>query len=183
MGGIGLSYSYSGGALSVNPEVAFGAVLVVPMTKVIDGALAVTTDLGSNILSYGSSKMSQGADELNKIADDMSSYVPKGSQYEGTRNPQNDFINGKGESTLKNHAGRHSNLSPEEYLNSARNFLEKSVTNTTQSFVSEGGSYFRYDFATNEFGIINKYGGISTYFQPKDGIAYWLKQIELYAPK
>ena len=37
--------------------------------------------------------------------------------------------------------------------------------------------------ATNEFGIINQYGGISTYFKPDEGIAYWLEQIEKYAPK
>lgn len=107
----------------------------------------------------------------------------KGRPYEGIRNPQNDFLNGKGKITLENHASRHSNLSPEEYLNTARRFLENSPTKTTESFVSEGGTYFRYDTATNEFGIINQYGGISTYFHPDEGITYWLQQIELYAPK
>ncbi len=45
------------------------------------------------------------------------------------------------------------------------------------------GTYFRYDTMTNEFGIINEYGGISTYFKPENGIVYWLEQIEKYAPK
>ena len=65
----------------------------------------------------------------------------------------------------------------------ARNFLEKKPTSTIQSFVSNEGTYFRYDTATNEFGIINEYGGISTYFKPENGMAYWLEQIEKYAPK
>ena len=105
------------------------------------------------------------------------------NQYKGTRNPQNDFLNRQGNSTLEDHASRHSNLSSEEYLNAARNFMEKVPTNTTESFVSKGGAYFRYDTATNEFGIINQYGGISTYFYPDEGITYWLQQIELYAIK
>ena len=37
--------------------------------------------------------------------------------------------------------------------------------------------------AINEFGIINKYGGISTYYKPENGELYWLEQIEKYAPK
>ena len=79
----------------------------------------------------------------------------KGQAYEGIRNPEMDFVNGKGNSTLAKHAGKHGCDFPEEYLKDA----------------------------TNEFGIINQYGGISTYFKPDEGIAYWLEQIEKYAPK
>ena len=107
----------------------------------------------------------------------------KGQLYNGTRNPDVDFVNGKGKSTLNKHAGKHGYTSPEEYLKDARNFLEKKPTSTIQSFVSNEGTYFRYDTATNEFGIINEYGGISTYFKPENGMAYWLEQIEKYAPK
>lgn len=94
-----------------------------------------------------------------------------------------DFVNGKGKSTLNKHAGKHGYASPKEYLKDARNFLEKKPTSTIQSFVSNEGTYFRYDTTTNEFGIINKYGGISTYFKPENGMVYWLEQIEKYAPK
>ena len=89
----------------------------------------------------------------------------------------------KGKSTLNKHAGKHGYASPKEYLKDARNFLEKKPTSTIQSFVSNEGTYFRYDTTTNEFGIINKYGGISTYFKPENGMVYWLEQIEKYAPK
>ena len=102
----------------------------------------------------------------------------KGRLYNGTRNPNVDFVNDKGKSTLNKHAGKHGYTSPEEYLKDARNFLEKKTTSTIQSFVSNGGTYFRYDTTTNEFGIINEYGGISTYFKPENGMAYWLEQIE-----
>ncbi|WP_338953889.1 hemagglutinin repeat-containing protein [Fusobacterium nucleatum] len=106
-----------------------------------------------------------------------------GKLYSGTRNPNIDFLNSKGKSTLSTHANKHGYTSPETYLEDARNFLEKDPTLTTQSFISSEGTYFRYDKATNEFGIINKYGGISTYYKPENGKLYWLEQIEKYAPK
>ena len=63
--------------------------------------------------------------------------------YKGTRKADVDFVNGKGKSTLNKHAGKHGYTSPEEYLKDARNFLEKNPTSTTQSFVSNEGTYFR----------------------------------------
>lgn len=107
----------------------------------------------------------------------------KGQIYKSTRNAEIDFVNGKGKSTLTKHTGKHGYASTEEYLKDARNFLEKQPTSTTKSFVSSEGTYFRYDKATNEFGIINQYGGISTYYKPEEGMTYWLEQIEKYAPK
>ena len=107
-------------------------------------------------------------------------------EYTGNRNPDVDFTDAKGNSTLGSHFGKpdHGNFnSPDEYVQAARNFLEKEPTPTTQSFVSAEGWYFRYDTATNEFGIINPYGGISTYYFPERGLEYWLEQIETYAPK
>lgn len=79
----------------------------------------------------------------------------KGEKYSGERKPENDFKNKKGKSTLSTHADDHGYSSAEDYLNDARNFLEKDPTPTTESFVSEEGTYFRYDTETNEFGIIN----------------------------
>ena len=106
-----------------------------------------------------------------------------GQLYNGTRNLNMDFINGKGESTLNTHAIKHGYTSPEQYLRDARNFLEKNPTSTTQTFVSNGNTYFRYDTTANEFGIINEYGGISTYFKPEEGIKYWIEQIQRYPLK
>lgn len=108
-----------------------------------------------------------------------------GKPYNGIRNPNVDFTNSKGKSTLNTHWDKPDHgifNSSEEYLNAARNFFDKPPTSTTQSFTSKDGWYFRYDTSTNEFGIINKFGGISTYFFPGTGIAYWLEQIGTYAP-
>ncbi len=120
--------------------------------------------------------------ENNEIIKEKLEIKYKGQRYNGKRKPENDFVNNKGKSTLEKHASKHGYDSSEDYLSDARNFLEKEPTSATESFMSKEGTYFRYDKDTNEFGIINKYGGISTYFKPDKGITYWLDQIELYAP-
>ena len=107
-----------------------------------------------------------------------------GKKFDGCRNLEADFVNGKGQSTLAKHAGKHGYATDTtRYIEDARKFLDSEPSPTTQSFMSEEGTYFRYDVKTNEFGIINQYGGISTYFKPVDGLEYWLEQIEKYAPK
>lgn len=110
-----------------------------------------------------------------------------GKPFSGTRNPDADFTNKSGNSTLKIHFDDHVNefkfTTEDEYLLGAKDFLEKQPTPTTQSFLTKDGTYFRYDTETNEFGIMNKFGGISTYFKPDRGIDYWLEQIKLYAPR
>ncbi|MBF2454322.1 T7SS effector LXG polymorphic toxin [Listeria seeligeri] len=106
-----------------------------------------------------------------------------GRSYTGKRNRENDFKNGKGVSTLEKHALKHQYDSTDEYLADARQFLEKKPTLRTETFVSKEGTYFRYDAKTNEFGIINEYGSISTYFKPNAGLKYWEKQIDLYYQK
>jgi RHS repeat-associated protein len=111
----------------------------------------------------------------------------KGTGYNGTRNTAIDFTKGNNKSTLSKHFGDHGGdfgyKNETQYLRGARNFVSKSPTSTTQSFTSNEGTYFRYDSATNEFGIINQYGGISTYFKPTEGINYWKNQVAQYAPK
>ncbi|MCL2015168.1 MAG: hypothetical protein FWG68_02850 [Defluviitaleaceae bacterium] len=103
------------------------------------------------------------------------------------RNPDLDFTNKQGKSTLEVHFYKHGKsfgfATADEYLKSARWFLEKPATATIQHFISAAGTYFRYDTATNEFAIINEFGGISTYFKPNTKKYYWLEQIKLYKPK
>ena len=106
-----------------------------------------------------------------------------GKAFNGTRNLSADFKNGtKLNQHFLDHAGDFGVKTANEYLDAARNFVVKKPTSTTQSFVSEGGTYFRYDTATNEFGIVNQYGGISTYYKPANSMDYWLEQIKLYKP-
>lgn len=115
------------------------------------------------------------------------SFSPKGGgskAFEGTRNLSADFKNGKKLlSHFTDHGADFGYKTADEYLEGTRNFVMKEATSTTQSFVSKEGTYFRFDTNTNEFGIVNQYGGISTYFKPADGLKYWQEQIELYKPR
>lgn len=99
------------------------------------------------------------------------------------RDPSIDFMNKKGKSTLSKHAEKHGYTSQDTYLYDAREFLDNPNSNNLEYFTSDEGTYFQYDTSTNEFGIINQYGGISTYFKPEEGLQYWLEQIEHYKPK
>ena len=145
--------------------------------------LALYNIAAAGIKIAGSGVLSEKFNKLVGIKETTKKY--SGKAYSGNRNSNIDFRNTKGKSTLNDHFYKHGSgyASPEIYKNAANNFLEKLPTATTQSFVSTDGTYFRYDTATNEFGIINKYGGISTYFKPNDGLNYWLDQINKYAPK
>lgn len=107
-----------------------------------------------------------------------------GKAFEGTRNLSADFKNGKKLlSHFTDHGADFGYKTADEYLEGARNFVMKEPTPTTESFVSKEGTYFRFDTKTSEFGIVNQYGGVSTYFKPADGLKYWEEQIELYKPR
>lgn len=109
--------------------------------------------------------------------------------YKGVRKPEIDFAGktGIGRETLAGHLKNHGKdfgfTTETEYLQGARRFFEKPLTPTTEAFTSNQGWYFRYGKATNEFGLINNYGGISTYYKPDEGYAYWLREIEKYIAK
>ena len=68
------------------------------------------------------------------------------------------------------------------YLVSASEFLSKPLSNSMEEIVVTGSSGYssisRYDFSTNEFGVINPRGNISTYYKPKKGASEWEKLIK-----
>jgi len=118
---------------------------------------------------------------LKKLVGDVG--TGSGKAYDGVRNSIRDFKPSENKDTLVRHFRDHNNgefASKQEYLDAARNFLDKPPTSTTESFVTKDGTYFRYDTATNEFGIITKYGNISTYYKPTKGIDYWLGELKKY---
>ena len=154
-----------------------------PDESLIQAEKLYSQALGENdFISRNSDQLVQSNDTIKEITGAVLN-----DSFKGNRHPENDFINKKNQFTLKSHYDRHKGdfdfSSEYEYLQAAREFLETPATETTQSFYSTQGTYFRYNTATNEFGIINQFGGISTYFKPKEGLNYWLEQIELYAPK
>jgi len=94
--------------------------------------------------------------------------------YKEVRNAAVDFMNKRGQSTLARYFGEHDAefgfKTDTQYLNAARGFLTKNATKTTQAVPSAEGTYFGCNTVTNEFEIINKFGGISTYMKPIEGL-------------
>ena len=66
-----------------------------------------------------------------------------------------------------------------DYLKKAQNFLNSKGSNI-DSFVSRDGWLFKYNKATNEFGLGHPNGTISTFYRPKDGMNYWYEQLFLH---
>ncbi len=82
---------------------------------------------------------------------------------------------------LLNHFGDHANeWSPpiktaEEYLQRAFEFFRRPVGENILQKV-RGGDVLRYDVLTNEFGVMAEDGYIRTFFRPKDGLQYFMRQ-------
>ena len=172
------------GNIFVDPQVlrgAFGRVIDPPITHTpVADSIRFGLSVGA---ARGVGRVVNWLDHIANNAGQSSKFA--GRPFSGTRNPAADFKNGK---LLRDHFERHgqphfSHANEQAYLRAARNFLEKRPTSTTQSFVSREGTYFRYDARTNEFAIMNRHGGISTYFKPDTGLAYWLEQVAKYAPR
>lgn len=63
-----------------------------------------------------------------------------------------------------------------EYSSKAVHFANAVDRKNCVSFIDKNGSTYKYNTRTNEFAIIKKDGIVITYYKPKDGYDYYLKQ-------
>jgi|GEM_PF-2189659 len=164
------------------PLDSINSILKDPML-IIEGMLQRYSDVG-DVKGYDYLAFMIGGEVLTtKAISELIKLLKNVSGFKGTRNPDADFVNG---SKLTDHSGRHGPAfgytTEQQYLKGARDFFNNPPKGI-ESFTSNGGTYFQYDAATNTFGIINEYGGISTYMKPYTGITYWLEQMAKYMPK
>ncbi|CAM3634460.1 hemagglutination protein [Erysipelothrix urinaevulpis] len=104
------------------------------------------------------------------------------SNYTENRNTDADFKNGNAlDKRFGDHGSDLGSSSSQDYLNSARDFVDNPLSEV-ESFTDSSGGYYQYEASSNTFGIINQHGGILTYFKPDAGINYWLEQIMKYKP-
>ena len=93
---------------------------------------------------------------------------------------------GKKDAHVKKHA-KEMGLTEKLYVLAASDFLSKPLSESMEEIVVTGPSGYssisRYDFSTNEFGVINPRGNISTYYKPKKGASEWEKLIKLEGVK
>lgn len=81
---------------------------------------------------------------------------------------------------VEKHIKEYGEVTPEEYLNIARELLAAPLSDDIEGFVSKMDFVFKYRKSTNDFVIGRPDGKISTLFKPKDGYDYWLQQIREY---
>ena len=67
-----------------------------------------------------------------------------------------------------------------DYAQHAMKFANTVDRKNNVSFIDRKGSTFKYSTKTNEFTIVKKDGTIITYFKPKTGYNYYLKQRRMY---
>lgn len=102
---------------------------------------------------------------------------------------ENNFAEGKLEQHFKKHVikkmewGSEATITSEEYLKKAQNLLNSQIGGNIEGFISHNGWIFKYNKTTNEFLTAKPDGTIETLFRPKEGVSYWLDQIEKYKPK
>jgi len=81
---------------------------------------------------------------------------------------------------IEKHLSEYGNITPDEYLNKARDLLAAPLSDDVEGFVSKEGFIFKYKKSTNDFAIGRADGKISTLYKPKDEYKHWLEQIEKY---
>ena len=81
---------------------------------------------------------------------------------------------------IEKHLDEYGDITPEEYLNKARELLAEPLNEDVEGFISKDGFIFKYRKSTNDFTIGRADGKISTLFKPTDGYKYWLQQIKDY---
>ena len=84
---------------------------------------------------------------------------------------------------IEKHLDEYGNITPEEYVDIARNLLAAPLSDDVEGFVDKDGFLFKYRKSTNDFTIGRSDGYISTLFKPILAYAYWLEQIEKYKVK
>lgn len=84
---------------------------------------------------------------------------------------------------VEKHLSEYGGITPEDYVNIARDLLAAPLSNDIEGFISKDGFTFKYRISTNDFTIGRADGKISTLFKPDENIEYWKEQISLFKDK
>ena len=81
---------------------------------------------------------------------------------------------------IEKHLKEYGDITPEDYVNIARDLLAAPLSNDIEGFISKDGFLFKYQISTNDFTIGRPDGKISTLYKPIKGYDQWLEEIEKY---
>lgn len=84
---------------------------------------------------------------------------------------------------IEKHLSEYGDITPEDYLNTARDLLAAPLSDDIEGFISKDGFTFKYRKSTNDFTVARADGKISTLFKPDGKIEYWKEQISLFKNK
>lgn len=84
---------------------------------------------------------------------------------------------------IEKHLSEYGGITPEDYVNTARDLLAAPLSNDIEGFISKDGFTFKYRISTNDFAVGRADGKISTLFKPDKNIEYWKEQISLFKDK
>lgn len=84
---------------------------------------------------------------------------------------------------IEKHLSEYGDITPEEYLNIARDLLAAPLSSDVEGFISKDGFTFKYRKSTNDFTLGRADGNISTLFKPDKNIEYWKEQMSLFKDK
>ncbi|UGU17896.1 hypothetical protein LS482_08445 [Sinomicrobium kalidii] len=71
-------------------------------------------------------------------------------------------------------------ISRQAFYKRAINLADSPVGGHIRGFTSKQGWTFRFNSRTGEFLTTHPNGHIETFFRPKQGLDYYLKQVQLY---
>lgn len=81
---------------------------------------------------------------------------------------------------IEKHLKEYGDITPEQYLNKARDLLAAPLSDDIEGFLSKDRFIFKYQKSTNDFVIGRADGKISTLYKPTKGYDQWLEEIEKF---
>ena len=168
----GAMYGYEDGKLEIYPmmENGVGGGLVKGLAKILGaGGKSASTALKNALAKLSPSTRARLANSgLLKGVDGAAETAKALPRFEP----------GRWLKHFDDHAAEFGYRTPVEYLRGARDFVaRKDLETFTRVGGRTDGDRLFYDQASNTFAVLRKDGVLRTYFRPRDGRAYWLKQI------
>lgn len=102
-----------------------------------------------------------------------------------TQRTETGGFEGKGKEArhIKDHMNEVGAKSEKQYKQMAQEFLSKPLKSGMDELTTRDGHRYRYDWNSNELGVANPRGNVSTYYKPKDGAEYWKGKVTKHGEK
>lgn len=90
---------------------------------------------------------------------------------------------GKRDDHIERHKKEVGAKSEREYCNMAVEFLSKPLGANMEDLHLDNGKRYRYDYSTNEYGVVNSRGNVSTYYKPREKEKAWEEEVKKFGKR